>query len=288
MKKILAMLGGIALSLTFAGTVFAAAPTWDLRGTWTFNDIWSGTTYAHTMEITSFDPVTGVFSGTGFYNDNQALTWNVNGIENGSNITLFHLLVTAVAPGVTIDGTGVINPTGTGISGTGYQSNLPGTVGETNINWTATGIAFSVPPSNKDQCKNDGWKIFNNPTYKNQGECVGYVAKTYGVFTASDSLYYNCPTVCSSIYGTGPISFTWNKTTGAVTGGYYDEIVPPTSGTTYHNIVTGGSVVGNNVNLTFTRTDPNAYGPFYFIGMLIDNVLTGTLDGPYLFTATEL
>lgn len=32
------------------------------------------------------------------------------------------------------------------------------------------------PPTNKDQCKNDGWKTFNNPTFKNQGDCVSSVA----------------------------------------------------------------------------------------------------------------
>jgi hypothetical protein len=31
------------------------------------------------------------------------------------------------------------------------------------------------PPTNKDQCKNDGWKFFNTPrTFKNQGDCVSY------------------------------------------------------------------------------------------------------------------
>ena len=31
-----------------------------------------------------------------------------------------------------------------------------------------------VGPVNKDQCKKDGWKTFNNPVFKNQGECVSY------------------------------------------------------------------------------------------------------------------
>jgi hypothetical protein len=32
------------------------------------------------------------------------------------------------------------------------------------------------PPTNKDQCKNDGWKAFNTPhTFKNQGDCIKYV-----------------------------------------------------------------------------------------------------------------
>lgn len=32
------------------------------------------------------------------------------------------------------------------------------------------------PPINKDQCKNGGWTEFNNPTFKNQGDCVSFVA----------------------------------------------------------------------------------------------------------------
>jgi hypothetical protein len=31
------------------------------------------------------------------------------------------------------------------------------------------------PPVEKDQCKKDGWMTFNNPTFKNQGDCVSYV-----------------------------------------------------------------------------------------------------------------
>ena len=30
-------------------------------------------------------------------------------------------------------------------------------------------------PTNKEACKNDGWMAFNNPTFKNQGDCVSYV-----------------------------------------------------------------------------------------------------------------
>jgi Right handed beta helix region len=32
------------------------------------------------------------------------------------------------------------------------------------------------PPTSANQCKNDGWKTFNNPrTFKNQGDCIQYV-----------------------------------------------------------------------------------------------------------------
>ncbi len=38
-------------------------------------------------------------------------------------------------------------------------------------------IVVVGPPTSKDQCKKDGWKTFNNPTFKNQGDCVSYVDK---------------------------------------------------------------------------------------------------------------
>jgi hypothetical protein len=33
------------------------------------------------------------------------------------------------------------------------------------------------PPTDKDQCKKDGWKLFNNPSFRNQGQCVSFVEK---------------------------------------------------------------------------------------------------------------
>lgn len=40
---------------------------------------------------------------------------------------------------------------------------------------TAT-VSILVPaPTDKDQCKKGGWNTFNNPAFKNQGECVSYV-----------------------------------------------------------------------------------------------------------------
>lgn len=32
------------------------------------------------------------------------------------------------------------------------------------------------PPTDKDQCKKGGWQTFDNPPFKNQGDCVSYVA----------------------------------------------------------------------------------------------------------------
>lgn len=42
-----------------------------------------------------------------------------------------------------------------------------------NVSLTS-GPVLVGPPSNKDECKKDGWKTFNNPSFKNQGQCVSY------------------------------------------------------------------------------------------------------------------
>jgi len=42
---------------------------------------------------------------------------------------------------------------------------------------TVSGPVLVGPPTDKDQCKKGGWKLFNNPTFKNQGKCVSYVER---------------------------------------------------------------------------------------------------------------
>lgn len=38
------------------------------------------------------------------------------------------------------------------------------------------GIDDTPPPVSKNDCKKDGWRSFNNPTFRNQGDCVSFVA----------------------------------------------------------------------------------------------------------------
>lgn len=38
------------------------------------------------------------------------------------------------------------------------------------------GIADTPPPAEKDECMDGGWQSFNNPSFRNQGQCVKYVA----------------------------------------------------------------------------------------------------------------
>jgi hypothetical protein len=113
-----------------------------------------------------------------------------------------------------------------------------------------------------------------------------YVAKSgllEETFTASDSIYYNGPDASYSVYATGPFHLTWNKATGNVTGGYYNEVI---GGTTYYNVITSGTVLSGAVSLEFDRTVPNTY-QFSFHGTLDGDILSGQMDGPYLFTAVR-
>jgi hypothetical protein len=50
-------------------------------------------------------------------------------------------------------------------------SGVPSTIYSTTTPPTGT----STQPTMKSQCKNNGWKTFTNPTFKNQGACVSYV-----------------------------------------------------------------------------------------------------------------
>jgi hypothetical protein len=50
--------------------------------------------------------------------------------------------------------------------------------GESNIRET---VEFNLlkppvgPPTEMSQCKNDGWRTFDTPFFKNQGDCVSYI-----------------------------------------------------------------------------------------------------------------
>ncbi len=44
------------------------------------------------------------------------------------------------------------------------------------VDFNGTVYDFQLAPTSKDQCKNGGWQNYTNPTFKNQGDCVSYVA----------------------------------------------------------------------------------------------------------------
>jgi hypothetical protein len=92
--------------------------------------------------------------------DNQAVT-------TGSDVNTDAIFWNTSYAGFYADGgTGGV---GTFREDTGWTPN--GTVA---LRITASSPAGG-PPTDKDQCKNDGWKTFTNPSFKNQGQCIKYV-----------------------------------------------------------------------------------------------------------------
>ncbi|MGE3272997.1 MAG: hypothetical protein AB7P40_29965 [Chloroflexota bacterium] len=62
----------------------------------------------------------------------------------------------------------------------GYTENVDAVVFGTASGTTVFNFEPTIgPPTDKNQCKGDGWKQFNTPAFKNQGDCVSYVA-THG------------------------------------------------------------------------------------------------------------
>jgi len=128
--KISVVIGLVVVAATLLGAIPANAlptphPKYNLVGTWTF----IGNGGIHTMMINSFNPVTGAFSGVGYFTGG-VMTWVITGTERGETIN-FLLTVETGAPGLTATGSGTITSS-TYMSGTGTVSD-----GE-SLSWTAT------------------------------------------------------------------------------------------------------------------------------------------------------
>jgi len=121
-------------------------PKVDLTGVWVFTETLEGTPYVNTMIISSFDPCTGVFSGTGYANFDPTLTWNITGTETGSNIAINVLVTGTPLTGVTFVGTGSLSSSTT-MGGTGTQSNVGA------ASWSATRANLVV---------NISWLVLND------------------------------------------------------------------------------------------------------------------------------
>lgn len=120
MNKILIIL----IVFVMAMSTVLATESWDLTGTYTI--VFTCTSgcsgdYPHTMEVNVMDLGTGDFSGTGYYNPNNAYTWDVTGTVSGSSVSPFHILYTGLNAGYYVDLTGTINGDGS-MSGTATSS----------------------------------------------------------------------------------------------------------------------------------------------------------------------
>ena len=97
---------------------------WDLYGactiTFTCTSGCSGS-YPHTLNLVNMDLNTGNFSGNGFHNPNNSITWDITGNLNNTSIS-FNIDYTGLNPSYFVNGMGTVNNDGT-MSGT---STAPG------------------------------------------------------------------------------------------------------------------------------------------------------------------
>jgi hypothetical protein len=113
---------------------------------------------------------------------NKWQNWNVkNGIfdavlSGNQNISLHDYLL--IFPNAVISSNGVQLGVGFGTGTESFDGNVDNlTFNGNTYNFepgvTPTPTPTPVPgPTTKDQCKNDGWKLFSNPKFRNQGECI--------------------------------------------------------------------------------------------------------------------
>lgn len=69
-----------------------------------------------------------------------------------------------------------LNVGDTSASDTGLDGYLDNVVLTLNSDTTVFDFEPVLTPANKDACKKGGWETFNTPVFKNQGDCVSYVA----------------------------------------------------------------------------------------------------------------
>ena len=104
---------------------------------------------------------------------------------------LFFLGCNNVTPTINANGSATYTFTAATLAAGGNQVPFPtGTINAVDILIDVQGTAdvseitvngvLQVPtptgPTSKDQCKNGGWRTFTNPSFKNQGDCVSFVA----------------------------------------------------------------------------------------------------------------
>ena len=98
-----------------------------------------------------------IYRTTGFSNE-LIFAWDSTGFEDGEY--LIRLAARDAAGNRSYDG----------------NAYLGGDDSQHVIRVTVNNIPDLIgPPTDKNECKKDGWKIFDNPSFKNQGDCVSYV-----------------------------------------------------------------------------------------------------------------
>lgn len=183
MKKTIARLIMTALCvLPFAAaTSVDAATTWNVTGSHVIKMYYGVNMYGHDMILVQ-DSAGNLTGNGGHPPGSNVYSWTItSGTVSGDTIEFWANYTApsdATSPLTTMHVIGTIHPDGS-MSGTwddNYQGNYR------TDTWESVGVIGvhdttppATTPTTADSCKKDGWKTFNTPTFKNQGECVSYV-----------------------------------------------------------------------------------------------------------------
>ena len=125
----------------------------------------------------------GIWQTWDAYAGGNAIWWSSNPIPSAPNRDTFvswNTIVVANPDAVIVGGFGVNQGSGnpaltTAVDALSLGSGDDSVTYNFDVDADGDGVADTDPPQSKDECKKDGYKKFNNPTFKNQGECVSYV-----------------------------------------------------------------------------------------------------------------
>ena len=132
---------------------------------------------------------TGVWQNWDAYRAGAAKWWiNTNANNCGQATPCTWSAIVAAYPNAAVReaancGPGGINspcPGSLGVNQGSYNAGIISSVDALYVNVSGDTTTFDFepavgPPTDKDQCKKDGWMTFNSPTFPDQGTCVSYV-----------------------------------------------------------------------------------------------------------------
>ena len=127
-----------------------------------YEPYWNGTVMPNTWQQWDVD--------AGLFWSSRTVTCGTSTLIAGAGGPPLYTLaqVQAMFPNAVVVGIGV----NVGSNNPGYYVGVDGV----QFNDTIYDFELGTRPTSKDQCKNGGWASFNDPAFKNQGDCVSYAS----------------------------------------------------------------------------------------------------------------
>jgi len=184
--KISVVIGFVAVAAMLLGmfpanALAAPPPRYDLVGSWSLT--YNG--YIHTMMISSFNPVTGAFSGIGYYTGIPEYDLTVTGTESGTTINY------------------VLSSTTGSWTGSGTVASCTSMSGTSPVTWSAT---------KGTEVMNVWYNVVNDEAQGNNG---WWALKNY----VEDVMVWQDPNFSSGFYVLMSDVGTWTTFAGAITPG---------------------------------------------------------------------